>query len=125
MDAKVLNFLESGKIVVLNFGKVKKRLYICTIFYKIGDFSMNTIALDNKTYNNIEWYARQKNISVTEAAISVLNSFLDKIKPKEHQKDKFYIAPEVKALEVGFQCPNELSDDYKKEMGEILTEKYL
>lgn len=86
---------------------------------------MNTIALDNKTYNNIEWYARQKNISVTEAAISVLNSFLDRIKPKEHQKDKFYIAPEVKALEVGFQCPNELSDDYKKEKGEILTEKYL
>ena len=125
MDAKVLNLQKSGKIVVLNCGKVKKRLYICTIFYKIGDFSMNTIALDNKTYNNIEWYARQKNISVTEAAISVLNSFLDKIKPKEHQKDKFYIAPEVKALEVGFQCPNELSDDYKKEMGEILTEKYL
>ena len=42
---------------------------------------MNTIALDNKTYN----------------------------------KDKFYISLEVKALEVGFQCPNDLSDDYKKE----------
>lgn len=86
---------------------------------------MNTIALDNKTYNNVEWYARQNNISVTEAAISVLNSFLDKIRPKEHSKDKFYISPEVKALEVGFQCPNDLSDDYKKEKADVLTEKYL
>ena len=59
---------------------------------------MNTIALDNKTYSNVEWYARQNNISVTEAVISVLNSFLDKIKTKEHPKNKFYISPEVKAL---------------------------
>ena len=44
---------------------------------------MNTIALDNKTYSNVEWYARQNNISVTEAVISVLNAFLDKIKSKE------------------------------------------
>ena len=30
---------------------------------------MNTIALDNKTYSNVELYARQNNISVTEAVI--------------------------------------------------------
>ena len=71
---------------------------------------MNTIALDNKTYSNVEWYARQNNISVTEAVISVLNSFLDKIKTKEHPKNKFYISPEVKALEVGFKCPEGLSE---------------
>lgn len=33
---------------------------------------------------------------------------------KTYYEGKFYISPEVKALEVGFQCPNDLSDDYKK-----------
>lgn len=86
---------------------------------------MNTIALDNKTYSNVEWYARQNNISVTEAVISVLNSFLDKIKTKEHPKNKFYISPEVKALEVGFKCPEGLSEDYKEEKADALMEKFL
>ena len=33
---------------------------------------------------------------------------------KTYYEGKFYISPEVKALEIGFQCPNDLSDDYKK-----------
>ena len=32
---------------------------------------------------------------------------------KTYYEGKFYISPEVKALEVGVQCPNDLSDDYK------------
>ena len=44
---------------------------------------------------------------------------------KTYYEGKFYISPEVKALEVGFQCPNDLSDDYKNEFHESLKNKYL
>ena len=37
----------------------------------------------------------------------------------------YRINPKVKALEMGFQCPDDLSLDYKKELAEIFEEKYL
>ena len=40
-------------------------------------------------------------------------------------RSKYYINPKVKALEMGFKCPDDLSFDYKKEQAEILEEKYL
>ena len=75
---------------------------------------MNTITIDSNTYNSIVQYAQLNNISVTEAVVTGLNSFLEKFKEKVTVKDKYYISPEVKALEVGFKCPQDLSDDYKR-----------
>lgn len=40
-------------------------------------------------------------------------------------RPKYYINPKVKALEMGSQCPDDLSLDYKKEQVGILEEKYL
>ncbi len=86
---------------------------------------MNTITIDNNTYNGIEQYAKQNNMSVTEAVATVLNTFLGKFKPKRSQtKSPYYISPEVKALEVGFKCPTDLSEDYSKELSH-LENKYL
>lgn len=39
---------------------------------------MNTITIDSNTYNNIEQYARQNHMSVTEAVVTGLNTFLGK-----------------------------------------------
>lgn len=86
---------------------------------------MNTITIDSNTYNSIVQYAKLNNISVTEAVVTGLNSFLEKFKEKVTVKDKYYISPEVKALEVGFKCPQDLSDNYKNEFHESLKNKYL
>ncbi len=43
---------------------------------------MNTITIDNNTYNSIVRYAQQNNISVSEAVVTGLNSFLEKFKEK-------------------------------------------
>lgn len=37
----------------------------------------------------------------------------------------YHINPKVKALEMGDQCTDDLSIDYKKELAETLEEKYL
>lgn len=86
---------------------------------------MNTITIDNNTYNNIVRYAQLNNISVSEAVVTGLNAFLEKFKEKVSTKEKYYISTEVKALEVGFVCPQDLSEDYKKEYHDSLTNKYL
>lgn len=57
---------------------------------------MNTITLDSGIYNSVA-----------------------------STRPKYYINPKVKALEMGSQCPDDLSLDYKKEQVGILEEKYL
>ena len=66
---------------------------------------MNTITIDSNTYNSIVQYAKLNKISVTEAVVTGLNSFQEKF--KEKVTVKYYISPEVKALEVGFKCPQD------------------
>ena len=73
----------------------------------------------------IEKYARLNNISVTEAVVTGLNVFLNKFKEKLSTKETYYISPTVKALEGGFKCPKNLSDDYKEEIRDSLTGRYM
>ena len=40
-------------------------------------------------------------------------------------KKDYYISSSVRALETGFECPEDLSFDYKAELAEARTEKYL
>ena len=82
---------------------------------------MNTITIDNNTYDSIARYAKLNNISVSEAVVTGLEKFKEKVSTK----DKYYISPEVKALEVGFRCPQDLSEDYRQEYNDMLTNKYL
>lgn len=88
---------------------------------------MNTVTLDNGIYNSVADYARLNNISVSEAVKTGMQVFLEIIgkKKKIASKPKYYINPKVKALEMGFQIPDNLSLDYKKELSEVLEEKYL
>ena len=87
---------------------------------------MNTVTIDSSTYNSIALYAKQNNISVSEAVVAGLNSFLEKFKAKHApSQPQYYISPEVKALEVGFKCPSDLSDDYKNDYKSLLSEKFL
>ena len=48
---------------------------------------MNTITIDNNTYNSIVRYAQQNNISVSEAVVTGQNSFLEKFKEKVSTKE--------------------------------------
>lgn len=89
--------------------------------------SMNTITLDSSIYNSVAAYARLHNMSVSEAVETGMQVFLEIIGKNNvaTSRTKYYINPKVKALEMGFQCPDDLSLDYKKEWAEILEERYL
>ena len=52
-----------------------------------GGLFMNTITIDNNTYNSIVRYAQQNNISVSEAVVTGQNSFLEKFKEKVSTKE--------------------------------------
>lgn len=88
---------------------------------------MATIYLDNSTYNDAVLYAQLHNISVSDAIKAGMKSLLGclKTKSKSISKDGYYISPKVKALETGFICPDNLSRDYKDELSDTLTNKYL
>lgn len=88
---------------------------------------MNTITLDNGIYNSVAAYARLHNMSVSEAVKTGMQVFLEIIGKNNvaSSRPKYYINPKVKALEMGFKCPDDLSLDYKKEQAEILEERYL
>lgn len=52
-----------------------------------------------------------------------------KAETKKHTVDtnngKYKISPLIKAMETGFHLPDDISDNYKKEIGETRTKKYL
>ena len=41
------------------------------------------------------------------------------------KKNKYRISPLIKSMETGFQVSEDISDDYKKEIGEIRTKRSL
>ena len=88
---------------------------------------MNTITLDNSTYKDISLYAKHKGISVADALKAGARLLLDNFKAESKiaTEGQYYISPKVKALEMGFKCPEGLSTDYKEELKDTLTGKYL
>jgi hypothetical protein len=86
---------------------------------------MNTITLDNKTYDAVVAYAKTNNVTVAEVVKAGINLLKAQFGKKDTSSRQYYISPEVKALETGFKCPEDLSDDYKQEMKEGLSGRYL
>lgn len=88
---------------------------------------MATIYLDNHTYNDAVLYAKLHNISVSDAIKAGMKALFGSFKtnPRSISKNDYYISPKVKALETGFVCPANLSEDYKDEVSDALMDKYL
>lgn len=84
---------------------------------------MAIITLDNSTYNDAALYAKLHNVSIADALKAGMKLLLENIKVQE--ATDYYISPTIKALETGFKCPDNLSEDYKQEWSDTLTEKHL
>ena len=85
---------------------------------------MNTISIRPEIYNNAVVYARNHNVSVDTLVerfiISLLNKSTSDVASDTLASKKviYKISPKVKALEMGFLCPDTLSVDYKEEIKE-------
>ena len=85
---------------------------------------MNTISVRPEIYNNAVVYARNHNVSVDTLVerfiISLLNKSTSDVASDTLASKKviYKISPKVKALEMGFVCPDTLSVDYKEEIKE-------
>ena len=85
---------------------------------------MNTISIRTEIYNNAVVYARNHNVSVDTLVerfiISLLNKSTSDVASDTLASKKviYKISPKVKALEMGFVCPDTLSVDYKEEIKE-------
>lgn len=88
---------------------------------------MAIITLDNSTYNDAALYAKLHNVSIADALKAGMKLLLENIKVQEvtDSNEQYYISPTIKALEMGFKCPDNLSEDYKQEWSDTLTEKHL
>ncbi len=89
---------------------------------------MNTITLDNNTYQEVVHYAKMNNITVSDAIKSALDMLIAQCKTKatpKCQDEEYRISPKVKALETGIDYSKNLSADYKQEVIESLSQKYL
>ena len=85
---------------------------------------MNTISISQNIYNDAVIYARKHNMSVSTLVenffISLLNNNASNtVEGASSSKEvKYRISPRVKALEMGYVCPENLSIDYKEEIKE-------
>ena len=84
---------------------------------------MNTITINTDTYKAAEAYARSRNVSINALVERLLVSVVSKSVSKE--KRKYYISPKIESLRVGFTCPEGSSFDYKSELRDMLTDRYL
>ena len=85
---------------------------------------MNTISIRPDVYKNAVVYAHSHNMSVDtlveRCIISLLNESTSDVASDTLASKKviYKISPKVKALEMGFVCPDTLSVDYKEEIKE-------
>lgn len=63
---------------------------------------------------------------IDENSGEYLNKALD-VNPKKMNSSKpsYRISPRIKALEMGFSFPEDISDDYKQELNAIRAKRYL
>lgn len=78
-----------------------------------------TLNIDENTIAQAKMYAKRSGTSVSKLVENYLNSLTSKRKKK---KDEVEITPLVKSLSGVISLPEDF--DYKKEITEILTEKY-
>ena len=92
---------------------------------------MNTISINQHIYNDAVIYARKHNMTVSTLVenffISLLNNNASNtVEEASSSKEvKYRISPRVKALEMGYICPENLSIDYKEEIKEGKMRKSL
>lgn len=92
---------------------------------------MNTISISQDLYDDAVIYARNHNVSVDTLVERFFISLLHKTTSDSasealaSKKVRYKISPKVKALEMGFVCPDTLSIDYKKEIREGKISKCL
>ncbi len=93
---------------------------------------MNTIVVESSIYNGALNYARKHKTSVDELvrlylyqlgtdAVSYDSSSIE----PSVDNSQYYISPRIKAMETGYKCADDLSTDYKKEIGAYRIKKYL
>lgn len=84
---------------------------------------MNTITIDSNTYRVAEAYARKRNVSIDDLVEQLLRKLVKSSDEKEGRN--YYISPKIESMRVGFKCPEGSSYDYKSELRDILTDKYV
>lgn len=83
---------------------------------------MSTIRIDQKLYNDALNYARKHNVSIDSLVEKFFISLLGKSSAEAgssvalSKQIKYKISPKVKALEMGYECPDDLSFNYKQEI---------
>lgn len=84
---------------------------------------MNTITIDPQKYMKAEAYAKRHNISIR----TLVENYFDQLDKsgRETGKRKYYISPKIESMRVGFKCPENSTFNYKSELRDILTDKYL
>ena len=105
------------------FGGIIFYQYLCGVNYKRKVMTMNTVTINTDTYKAAEAYAKSRNVSIDALVERLLESVVSKSNKKE--KRKYYISPKIESLRVGFKCPGGSSFDYKSELRDILTDRYL
>jgi len=77
-----------------------------------------TLTVDKLVIEKAKKYAKKKGRSLSEIIENYLKAITD-----EQQSEEIEISPIVKSLKGSFKMPKDF--DYKKELTEVLTKKYL
>lgn len=86
---------------------------------------MSTITVEPSIYQGAVQYARQHNVSVEKMVEDYLLRFQMLAVPQTQEKKKYHISPRIKAMSTGFRAPASLSYDYKEEIRDAISNKYL
>lgn len=86
---------------------------------------MNTITIDSRIYDNAAAYAKRHKTSLRHLVENYMTKLITEDRKDPVSPKQYYISPAVKALETGFQAPDGLSYDYKKEIADHKDSKYL
>lgn len=91
---------------------------------------MSTITIDTNIYKDAEIYARHHNVSVKDLVEKYFKSLISARRnvtetSTDVDMNRYKISPRIKALETNFLCPSDITDDYKAELKEQRSSKYL